>query len=112
MTIKSKPSLWDLFVTWLVIGMQSFGGGSSTLLLIHQASIKRGWVDEDEFVRTWALVQIAPGINLVKLTALMGYKLRGWPGLLAANAGLLLPSVLATVLMTAGFSAIQSQPVV
>jgi chromate transporter len=112
MTIKTKPGLWDLFATWLLIGIQSFGGGSSTLLLIHQACIKRGWVDEDEFVRTWALVQISPGINLVKLTALVGYKLRGWPGLLSANAGLLLPSALVTVLMTAGFSAVQSQPVV
>jgi chromate transporter len=112
MTNNPKPALWDLFTTWFIIGIQSFGGGSSTLLLIHQACIKRGWIDEDEFVRTWALVQIAPGINLVKLTSLVGYKLRGWPGLLSANAGLLLTSALVTVLMTAGFAVIQSQPVV
>ena len=63
-------------------------------------------------MRTWALAQISPGINLLKLTVLIGYKLRGWPGLLAGAAGLLIPSALITVLMTAGFSLIRSQPLV
>lgn len=99
-------------MTWLVIGAQSFGGGTSTLLLIHQACLKRGWLSEEEFVQFWALVQISPGINLVKLTALIAHRLRGWSGLAAGTAGLLLPSALATVLMTAGFAAIRDQPIV
>ena len=109
---KPRPGLWQVFTTWLVIGAQSFGGGTSTLILIHQACMKHGWVAEDEFVRLWALVQIAPGINLVKFTILLGHRLRGWPGLLAACSGLLLPSAGVTVLMTAGFTAIQGQPLV
>jgi chromate transporter len=67
---------------------------------------------ETEFVRTWALAQISPGINLVKLTALIGYKLRGWAGVITAMVGLLLPSGAVTVLMTAGFSIIRNQPLV
>jgi chromate transporter len=96
----------------LLIGFQSFGGGSSTLLLIREACIKRGWLDEEEFVRAWALVQVSPGINLLKLTILVGHRLRGWPGIAVASAGLLLPSALVTVLMTAGFTAVRSQPLV
>ena len=92
------------------LGLQSFGGGSSTFILIHQACLSRGWLTEDDFVRTWALAQISPGINLVKLTVLIGHKLRGWPGLVATVAGLLLPSAVVTVLMTAGFAAIRNQP--
>jgi len=80
--------------------------------MIHEACQKHGWLDDEEFVRLWALVQIAPGINLVKFTLLIGRKLRGWPGLAAAGAGLLLPSALVTVLMTAGFTIVQSQPLV
>jgi len=81
-------------------------------LLIHQACVGRGWLGEEEFVRTWALAQISPGINLVKLTVLVGHRLRGSPGLVAGVAGLLLPSAALTVLMTAGFSVIRSQPLV
>jgi len=109
---KHRPGLWQLFTTWLIIGIQSFGGGSSTLILIQRACSQHGWVDEGEFVRLWALVQIAPGINLIKLTILIGHRLRGWAGLLSASAGLLLPSAAATVLMTAGFTAIRGQPLV
>jgi chromate transporter len=96
----------------LTLGIQSFGGGSSTFALIHQTAIQRRWLTEEEFVRTWALAQISPGINLVKLTVLLGHRLRGWPGLVAACSGLLLPSSLVTVLMTAGFSAIRDLPLV
>ncbi len=109
---NSRPGLWTLFTTWFLIGIQSFGGGSSTLILIQRACTRHGWLAEGEFVRLWALVQIAPGINLIKLTFLIGHRLRGWPGLLAAGAGLILPSAAATVLMTAGFTAIAGQPLV
>ncbi len=95
-----------------MIGIQSFGGGSSTLILIQRACTRHGWLEDGDFVRLWALVQIAPGINLIKLTFLIGHRLRGWPGLLAAGAGLILPSASATVLMTAGFTAISGQPLV
>ncbi len=107
-----RPRLWDIFFALLILGIQSFGGGASTFYLIHQVSIERGWLDEEDFVRTWALAQIAPGINLIKLTVLIGYRLRGWPGVFAGMAGILLPSATATVLMTAGFSSIRRQPLV
>ncbi len=94
------------------MGIQSFGGGTSTFFLLHQACIERGWLNEEEFIRTWALAQISPGINLLKLTVLVGYGLCGWPGLIAGVIGMLLPSASATILMTAGFATIRSQPLV
>lgn len=112
MTHEHRPGLGKIFLTWTTLGIQSFGGGLSTFYLIHQACIDRGWLDEEEFVRDWALAQISPGINLVKLTALVGYQLRGWQGVVTAMSGLLLPSAAITALMTAGFSIIRSQPLV
>jgi chromate transporter len=106
------PRLLDILMTWLSIGIQSFGGGSTTLYLIRQACITRGWLTEAEFAKDWALVQISPGINLIKITAVIGHQLRGWPGLLAAISGLLLPSAMITVLMTAGFVIIRDWPFV
>lgn len=94
------------------MGIQSFGGGSSTFLLMHQTCTRRGWLSEEAFTREWALAQIAPGINLVKMTIMIGYRLRGWPGIAAAAGGLLIPSAIVTILMTAGFDTISSIPVV
>jgi chromate transport protein ChrA len=55
-----------------------------------------------------ARLQIAPGINQIKLTMLIGYRVRGWPGLLASAGGLLLPSATVTALMTAGFASVRN----
>lgn len=104
------PRLAEILGVWFSIGLQSFGGGSITLYLIHQACVTRGWLSEAGFAKAWALVQISPGINLLKLTGVIGFQLRGWPGLLAALAGLLLPSATITVLMTAGFAAVRDLP--
>ncbi len=112
MNKPTQVKLTEIARIFFVLGLQSFGGGSSTLILIRQTCLQRGWMEEGEFVRTWALVQMAPGINLLKLTALIGHKLRGWAGLAAAMSGLLLPSALVTVLMTAGYSAVRDQPAV
>jgi chromate transporter len=112
MTERPHPSLWELFITFLFLGIQSFGGGTSTFIMIHQTSVKRGWLSEEEFVRDYALSQIAPGINLLKLTILIGNRLRGRSGLVVSLIGLLVPSAAVTALMTAGFSAIRSQPIV
>jgi chromate transporter len=106
----TRPNAADLFISLLLVGLQSFGGGSSTLGLIHQLAVQRGWLSEEEFTRTWALVQLAPGINLIKLTILIGYRLRGWVGALVAASGLLLPSSAVTVLMTAGFASVRDLP--
>jgi chromate transporter len=106
------PRLLDILMTWFSIGIQSFGGGSTTLYLIRQTCVTRDWLTEAEFAQDWALVQISPGINLIKITAVIGHQLRGWPGLLAAIAGLLLPSATITVLMTAGFTIIRDWPFV
>jgi len=110
--IKSSPSLWELFFIFFKIGMQSFGGGAATFALICEANSKYGWMEEDEFIETYAISQVAPGVNLIKLTVLLGKKIRGWSGLLAATAGLVLPTSLITILLTSAYTLIKEQPLV
>jgi chromate transporter len=105
--VSAPIGLWKLFAIWLGLGAQSFGGGASTLILIHQACSHYGWMDEEQFVRAWALSQISPGINLAKLTIIIGFHLRRWVGLAICLAGLMLPSAVVTVLMTAGYAALR-----
>lgn len=90
------------FLVWLTLGAQSFGGGATTMVLIHRAAVEQyGWATEAEFVRDWALVQMAPGINLLGLTTLLGRRALGAPGIALALTGLLLPSGLLTIVLSA-----------
>jgi len=109
----TKPGLWTLTGTWARIGLQSFGGGVSTLLLIERAFVtQHGWLEQEELAGYLNLSLLAPGPNLVALTILIGYKLGGVPGIAASLFGLLVPSTLLTCLLTAGEQAVQRVAVV
>ncbi|MDQ2903283.1 MAG: chromate transporter [Chloroflexota bacterium] len=111
--IARRPSLWLLLRIWGAIGFQSFGGGASTVFLIRRAFVERsGWLSEEEFALSWNLCLMAPGINLVALTVLIGRKLGGNGGIAASLAGLLLPSAAITCLLTAGFQVVQRLPAI
>lgn len=99
------------FLVWLSLGIQSFGGGSVVLAMIRRAAVEQyGWLTEAEFVRDWALIQIAPGINLIAFTILIGRRVAGKTGIALALTGLLLPSALLTVLITALYSHFSARP--
>jgi chromate transporter len=97
------------FTVWLTLGLQSFGGGAATLYLIRQAAVERnGWLSAEEFSRDWAICQLAPGINLLALTILIGRRVGGTAGALVALLGLLLPSVSITIALTAAYATVRS----
>jgi chromate transporter len=93
---SSRPSagLLELFLLFSQLGLSSFGGGVSAW--IHRAFVEqRGWIGESEFLSALGLSRIMPGANVVNLSVVIGQRLRGAPGAVAAAAGLLAgPSVL------------------
>ena len=102
------PSLWLLFRVWLALGVQSFGGGTATLALIRREVVEqRRWLTADEFTRDWSLCFIAPGINLLGMTILVGRRVAGVAGIFVALLGLLLPSVTITIAMAALYADLQ-----
>jgi chromate transporter len=103
-----RPGKWQLFRIWASIGLQSFGGGASTTLLIQRAFIeKHKWLSMEEFSHLWNLCILTPGINLVALTVLIGKKLCGSWGIVVSLAGMLLPSATITCLLAALFIQIE-----
>src|SRR5688572_24327263 len=109
----TRPRPFDLFRTWFLLGIQSFGGGTTTLLLIQRTVVEqRRWFTQDEFTRAWAVCQIAPGINLLSVTILIGWRLRRALGVVLALSGLLLPSVSVTILLTALYAEVQALPLI
>ena len=108
-----RASFARILGIWFLIGAQSFGGGMATLALIRRAAVERErWVEPEEFARMWALVQVAPGINLLALTILIGRKAGGTAGIVAATIGLMAPSVAITILFTATYHRYEGAPIV
>jgi chromate transporter len=109
----TRPSLLRLWWSWTVVGVQSFGGGSATLYLIRRVAVERyGWITDEEFTRYWGICQIAPGINILGMVILIGWRVAGLTGALLSLTGLLLPSAAITVALTAVYSGIRDAPIV
>ena len=86
---EKAVSVWDIFVAFLIIGATSFGG---VVPYLRTALVsKRRWIDDKEFVEMLSFSQSMPGLNATNLAILVGEKLRGMLGSLAAILGICMP---------------------
>ena len=83
-------SLTELFVTFSLIGLTSFG--MAILQNLKTVAVRQGLVSERELQEGLALVQLYPGPTVANLVAFIGYKNRGTLGSVAAMLGFLLPA--------------------
>ena len=93
------PSLTEIFWLFLRIGAVSFGGGMSAWIR-REVVLKKGWLEDAQFLAGLALCQITPGANGVNLAIFTGSLLRGAAGASAAFFGLMAIPIVA--LLAAG----------
>ena len=93
-------TLLDLFLSFLQIGLFSFGGGYAALPLIQEQVVtQHGWLSRSEFTDLITISQMTPGPIAVNSATFVGIRLAGFLGALAATFGCILPScILVTVL--------------
>jgi chromate transporter len=82
-------SLWQIFAAFLRLGCTSFGGGTGGWVYREMVQ-RRGWIDERAFLAEMALGQSLPGANGIKMSVLVGRRLKGGAGAFAAPFALLL----------------------
>jgi chromate transporter len=88
------PTLLALTLVFGPLSLFSIGGGASLLAAIeHQAVGVHHWTTPREFADLFAISRAAPGPGTM-LSALIGWKVAGWPGALTATVALYLPSSL------------------
>jgi len=86
---KAEVSIGQIFLEFLIIGATSFGG--VVPYLRGSLVIKQQWIDDKEFVEMLSISQSLPGLNATNMAILVGEKLRGALGSIAAILGICLP---------------------
>ncbi|HVB15555.1 MAG TPA: chromate transporter [Stellaceae bacterium] len=85
-------SLLALAIVFAPLSLLSFGGGNAVLAdIATQAIVVRHWTSAREFADLFALSRAAPGPGSL-LATLIGWKVAGLPGALAATIAFYLPS--------------------
>ncbi len=91
--VTKRAPLGEIFLTFLIIGATSFGGG--TFAYLHNSLVlKKNWLTEDGFLGALAVSEALPGLNAANMSIIVGDRLRGIPGALAAFLGMTLPGAL------------------
>jgi chromate transporter len=89
----ARPGVHEIFLTFLFIGATSFGGGVVAYLRENLVAGRR-WVDDKEFVQVMEISQTMPGLNATNMSVIIGDRLAGIPGAVAALVGMSLPGAL------------------
>ena len=85
----------QLFLSFLQIGMFSFGGGYAAMPLIQgQVVTAHHWLSMEEFTDLITISQMTPGPIAVNGAIVVGYKLAGMTGVVTAIIGTIIPPFL------------------
>ena len=105
----------DLYLTFFRIGCLTFGGGYTVLpLLQREIADGKKWISQLEVIDYYAVGQCLPGMIGVNTAILIGYKVKGKGGAVAAALGFVTPSLLIILLIAslirnfAGLQIVQS----
>jgi len=91
----SEVGFGKLFATFARLSLSGFGG---VMPWVYAAVVeKERWLDAREFAELLAVGSILPGANVSNFAAMLGYRMRGARGALAALAGLLAPAFVVTL---------------
>jgi chromate transporter len=103
--------LAKLFMTFLIIGATSFGGGIIAYLR-NSLVTQRAWLTDVEFLELMSISNTLPGLNATNMSILVGSRLRGVSGAILALLGMCLPGFVFMVAAGVLYGAHGDHPVV
>ena len=109
----SVSVLWTLFFSMLYISAFTFGGGFVIVTFMKKKFVDElHWLEEAEMLDLTALGQSSPGPIAVNAAILVGWRVAGFAGMLAAVLGTVLPPLGIITLVSAGYQAFAGNPAV
>ncbi len=91
----TATSLRDLAAVFLRLGVTSFGGPAAHIALMREEFVgRRGWLDDAAYLDLIGAANLIPGPTSTEVAMHVGHRRAGWPGLVVAGLGFILPAVL------------------
>jgi len=103
--------IFTLGWTFFWISSITLGGGMAMLPLFDRAFVeKRKWMTSDEMVDVVAVMQSLPGLIAVNMAVLIGYRIKGFWGALAASFGVVLTPFFAIAVLARCMALLSGNP--
>jgi len=94
---RRRPTPLELALGFMNVGLTSIGGAAGPLR--HVVVKQRKWMTETELAELFGLAQALPGATVVNVAVMFADRSSGPLGVLAAIAGLCIPSLVVAVLL-------------
>jgi len=92
--------LFELFVTFLLIGLSAFGGGYAVMPLIQRYIVdNHGWISMIELADITSISQMTPGPIMINSATFVGIKVAGLLGGVIATLGSVIPSFILVLIL-------------
>ena len=107
--VRPAGAAVQLFLKMLWISSFTFGGGFVIVSLMKKKFVdETGWLTEEEMLDYTALSQSSPGAIAVNAAILVGWRVAGAPGMLAAVLGTILPPMVVLTVISLCYNAFAS----
>ncbi len=90
-----------LFLTFFEIGLFTFGGGYAMISIVFEKVLAHGWLTEAELLNMIAVSESTPGPIAVNMATFVGSTQGGILGSLCATLGVVMPSFIIILLISA-----------
>ncbi len=102
----------DLFLTFFKIGLFTFGGGYAMIPLIQSEVISHGWLTAEEIIDFIGVSESTPGPFAINMSTYIGRVTGGIAGSVCATLGVVLPSFIIILIVSALFEKFRKSSVV
>lgn len=101
----------DLFLAFFRVGMLGYGGGPSSIPLVHKEVVEKyKWMNDDEFADVLALGNTLPGPIATKMAGYIGYRVAGLTGMVNAVMATIVPTILLMIVLLTSISSFKDLP--
>ncbi len=90
---------FQLFYTFFLIGLFTFGGGYAMIPMIQDQIVGRGWMSDGELSDFIAISESTPGPFAINISTFVGSQTGGIFGAICATLGVVLPSFIIIILV-------------
>lgn len=93
--------LFELFYTFFLIGLFTFGGGYAMIPMIQEQVVNKGWISEAALTDFIAISEATPGPFAINIATFVGNSVGNVGGALLATLGVILPSLIIIIIIAA-----------
>lgn len=102
---------WNLFIAFFRVGMLGYGGGPSSIPLVHKEVVEKyRWLTDDDFSDILALANSLPGPIATKMAGYIGYRVAGLVGMVNAVLATILPTIILMIVLITSLNSFRDEP--